>query len=465
MWTFFWTGRLFTPDYRIDGVNVQDFLQQHYLGAMDQVARKVAGIENVIGFDTLNEPVTGWLTRRMNYRHVAPTEENPLRPRPGLAMSPMDCLLAARGIPVEVPFVVRDPKTGALSASTERTVNSARVPIWREGIDCPFEAAGAYRLDGERAVDVRENFFQQRDGRALVASEDAYAPLFHRVAQVTRSHEPDWGVFAEIEPYAGLSGEGFPAEMPERSINASHWYDFSVLYTKRFTPEAAYDFGTGETAYGRAALKQVYCDQLGRIASHAKRFGPAGAPTLIGEFGIPYDLDHGAAFAAWAEGDHGKAPWVEHVDALSLMYEAMDALQLHSTQWNYTASNRNDLMVGDGWNQEDLSIFSRDQQTDPASPGSGGRAIEGFCRPFVRRTTGVLREMAFDAETKRFTASIGEIRDSGIDEFAEIYVPFAQFGISPDIAVSGADWRFDSPTQILRLFYTYRDEVHVVITC
>ncbi|MDO6414706.1 cellulase family glycosylhydrolase [Sphingomonas sp. BIUV-7] len=463
MWTFFWTGRLFTPDYTIDGVNVQDFLQSHYLGAMDQVARKVAGIENVLGFDTLNEPVTGWITRRMTYRHVAPTLENALRPRLGLAMSALDCLLAARGIPVAVPLVVRDPQTGALSAPADKIVNANRISIWRDGLDCPFEAAGAYRLDGDRVAEVTDDFFQRRGGRELNAEEDAYSPLFHKVADITRAHQPAWGVFAEIEPYAAVSGEGFPAEMPERSVNASHWYDYSTLYTKRFQPEAAYDFATGETSYGRNALKQIYCEQLGRIAGHARGFGPAGAPTLIGEFGIPYDLDHGAAFAAWAAGNHGDELWAEHVAALSLMYEAMDQLQLHSTQWNYTASNRNDLMIGDGWNQEDLSIFSRDQQTDPADPDSGGRAIAGFCRPFVRRTAGRLIEMTFDIDRLIFTAEIGDLDEGNGPDFAELYVPHVHFGAAPAIEVEGADWRYARSTQLLTLAYPSAAIVRITI--
>ena len=78
------------------------------------------------------------------------------------------------------------------------------------------------------------------------------------------------------------------------------------------------------------------------------------------------------------------------------MYSALDELLLHSTQWNYTASNRNDLRIGDGWNQEDLSIFSADQCLDPGDPDSGGRALEGFCRPFARRVQGRIRRMQFD---------------------------------------------------------------------
>lgn len=145
---------------------------------------------------------------------------------------------------------------------------------------------------------------------------------------------------------------------------------------------------------------------------------------MIGEFGIPYDLDEGAVFDAWASGDR-EGIWDRHEEALALMYDAMDALGLHSTQWNYTASNRNDARIGDGWNQEDLSIFSRDQQDAPADLSSGGRAVRGFCRPYARRIQGRLRSMRFDWRVGGFRMEFDA--DFAIAGATEIYVPRLQF--------------------------------------
>jgi hypothetical protein len=87
------------------------------------------------------------------------------------------------------------------------------------------------------------------------------------------------------------------------------------------------------------------------------------------------------------------------------MYNALDAHLLSSTQWNYTASNRNDPMVGDGWNQEDLSVWSLDQ-FDETDPQSGGRAVAGFSRPYVRAAQGSLLRQYFDRDTATFEATI-----------------------------------------------------------
>jgi hypothetical protein len=74
-----------------------------------------------------------------------------------------------------------------------------------------------------------------------------------------------------------------------------------------------------------------------------------------------------------------------HAEALGRMYDALDRLLLNSTQWNYTVANENDVAVGDGWNQEDLSIWSADQSTDASDPDSGGRGIAASDVPWRQR--------------------------------------------------------------------------------
>jgi hypothetical protein len=266
---------------------------------------------------------------------------------------------------------------------------------------------------------LNDDFLRVAGGRTLSLSDHGYGPLFHKVAEVTREYQPDWSVFVEMDPFARAARRVFPENLPERSVNASHWYDAATLYMKRFDANDHYAAATGAREQGLDVIGARYIRELGSFNEQAKRF-PGGAPSLIGEFGIPYDLDEGAAYEAWREGKR-QGVWKAHIDALSLMYDALDANVLHSTQWNYTASNRNDLRIGDRWNQEDLSIFSRDQQDDPSDPDSGGRAIEGFCRAYARAIQGRLTKMHFDRETARFTLAFEA--DADIAGVTEVYVP------------------------------------------
>lgn len=64
MFTLFWGGRDFAPKAIIDGVNIQDYLQNHFIAACKYFAEKIheAGdIENdvVIGWESMNEPNRG----------------------------------------------------------------------------------------------------------------------------------------------------------------------------------------------------------------------------------------------------------------------------------------------------------------------------------------------------------------------------------------------------------------------
>ncbi|MEY4429523.1 MAG: hypothetical protein RLZZ182_2212, partial [Pseudomonadota bacterium] len=123
MWTLFWAGNLFVPEHRVGSETVQDYLQRHFLGAVDQVAARIAGMSHVMGFDSLNEPGTGWLGERLTYRHAAPSTENPAPPRVGLALSPLDGLAIASGLSVEAPVLVRNRATGRAEQAGTRVVN------------------------------------------------------------------------------------------------------------------------------------------------------------------------------------------------------------------------------------------------------------------------------------------------------------------------------------------------------
>jgi hypothetical protein len=283
----------------------------------------------------------------------------------------------------------------------------------------------------------REDFFQTVRGKTIDPEHDGMAPFFDRVAKAIRSINNDWLVFAEVDPFRGLDGDGFPP-VPERTVNASHWYDIVTLVTKTFMYPQSINPFTMKMLNGKAEIEGQYAAQLGRIKGLSSTI-PGGAPTLIGEFGIPFDLDGCAAYEAWAKGDRTTKPWERHVMALDLMYNAMDTHLLSSTQWNYTASNRNDPACGDGWNQEDLSVFSRDQLTDIRDPNSGGRGIDGFVRPYVKATQGVLKSMKFDRETGEFRFVFDA--DTSIAAPTEVYVPTNQF--PDDFVVTGPGLRGD----------------------
>jgi hypothetical protein len=160
-------------------------------------------------------------------------------------------------------------------------------------------------------------------------------------------------------------------------------------------------------------------------------------PMLIGEFGIPYEMNDGEAYRT---GDYSK----QEV-ALDASYRALDQLQLHGTQWNYTADNSHEH--GDQWNAEDLSIFSPDDVEHPGDLDSGGRARRAFCRPYVRHWAGTPRRMAFELETGSFSAALD--REPAIPAATVVYVPRLHYPDGPTVTVSAGETSYDPATQLL----------------
>ena len=426
MWTAFFAGALLTPRWTVDGRNVQDYLQEHYLGAVRALAARLRELPNVIGFDSLNEPGMGWIGKPLSKLPKDNSPDNsPARMLPG--WTPLAGLMVARGLSVSLPTHGGAPPL---------QVNAAHETIWLPGVADPFEQAGAWKLDGGAATVLDEDFFCRTAQGPLHFERDCLGPFFARVAAAVREVRADWLLFAEINPHSILSGRTFP-EMPPDSVNASHWYDIELLWSKRF-PDSL------DAAQTRALLHR-YRFQLAYLRSFGERIR-GGAPTLIGEFGIPYDLNDGDSFRRWAQGERGADVWQPQALALRHTYDVLDEFLLSSTQWNYTASNRNDLRIGDGWNQEDLSVFSRDQQ---AGGLDGGRAIEGFCRPYVRRTQGMLIQLRYDREAG--TLALKLQADTAVAAPTEIYVP-ARLAAGLTVECSApAEWEHQPAKQQLLL--------------
>lgn len=418
MWTLFFAGSDFAPSAKVDGVSIQHFLQERYLGAMRAVAERVTHLDNVIGFDTLNEPGTGYIDKPM---------DQPLQRGQGLVWTPLEGLAVASGMARSLPMFAFGQ--GVVSA---KTVNADKVSLWLAGRTDPFREAGAWDIDPNgNPVAIVPDYFQRAGNRQVDIERDYMVPFFNHMADTIRAVRRDWLVFAEIDPFDAAKGHGFPEGMPERSVNASHWYDLSALVTKRFNPEQQINVLSGEVREGARAIEDSYARDLGVLKAAGEKLN-GGSPTLIGECGIQYDMNDAEAYHRWDSGERSASIWSAQTAALDLMYNALDRLLLSSTQWNYTASNRNDPMLGDGWNQEDLSIWSADQML-PGDPFSGGRAVEGFCRPYVRSAQGTLLEQRFDRETGVFEAEIAA--DPGIAGPTEVYVPAAQYphGFSWDV--------------------------------
>lgn len=461
MWTLFFGGKDFARGFKIDGKNVQDYMLDHYLGCLKEIGKRVKDFPNVMGFDSLNEPSKGWIGRAINDRHVKGTKRNP--PLPGIPWSPIDALYSSRGFSIEMPFLELSLMRGGFVPKRNILVNPNRVNLWINDEKDPFMKSGAWELNNDGNYEILKNdHFQNVDNRRVNFIEDYMTPFFDIVSKTIREINPEWLLFAEITAEEATFDPSFPKIMPPKSVNATHWYDIAISGTKRVLYPVTLDLIERKPAIGKKGIGKMYKRQLGKIKNASGNINN-GCPTLIGEFGVHMDLYKGKAYKKWNKGLHDQKIWKKHIFALDLMYNAMDALFLNGTYWNYTAANRNDLRIGDGWNQEDLSIYCIDQRDNPSDINSGGRAIQGFVRPYARFIQGTPIKMSFDIKKKVFSLEYNS--DPEISAPTEIYVPKIQFpsGYTLNI-INKSSIQEEREGQLVKILSKEKDIVKVIIT-
>lgn len=429
MFTLFFAGDDFAPSLRIEGEGAQDWLVGRYLGAIRALAARLAPYPNVVGLDSLNEPGSGWAC------------QSDLRLRPegfpsiGPTPTPLEAMAAGEGLPTEAAVV--GLRGLGLGVRGRAPFGTPGVRAWREGAGCPWRAEGIWEERDGRALALRPAWFSERaaGGRGLPGGatprarqelfNEAYLkPFVARFADAVRGAAPGaarYAIFIEGVPEAARPRYS-PGELPGIA-NAAHWYDGFTLNLKRWTGFLAVDTERMALVFGARAVRLYFRRAMERLAAHSRR-EMAGAPTLLGEFGLPFDLNNRRAFAS---GDYRV-----HEGALAAYYDAVDAALLDSTIWNYTADNGQER--GDGWNGEDLSIYcadhapggSRGERSETGDPrDSGGRALRGFVRPYALATAGEIESMSFSMRSGRFELAYRP--DPAVAAPSLVFVPRLQY--------------------------------------
>ncbi|MBN2502844.1 MAG: cellulase family glycosylhydrolase [Anaerolineales bacterium] len=429
MFTLFFGGNDFAPQTKVDGMPVQEYLQSHYINAIRQIAERLKGLPHVVGYDTLNEPYPGYIGwEDLNH----PEAEVEMGPIP----SPLQSMALGAGIPQYVDVWDRR-MTGPKKIET-RLLNPEGVSLWMDGYEPVWKANGVWDAAGGEVRLLRPDHFTRVDGKPISFNQDYLRPFANRYAAEIRAidstPERDPIIFVETVPMQELPQWG--PEDAHNIASAPHWYDGVVLFMKTFNPMIGIDARTLKIQLGKRRIRKSFAEQLRRYKREAADY-LGGVPTLIGEIGIAYDLDDKKAFRT---GDFS-----QQVQAFDRTMVALEDALVSATLWNYTADNTNER--GDLWNDEDLSLFSRDQQDDPSDLDSGGRALEAVVRPYAMKTAGTPLVMSFDHKTKVFAFQFEH--DPAVDAPTEIFVPETQYPNGCNVQVSDGEYEIDAERQLL----------------
>jgi hypothetical protein len=435
MFTLFFAGADFAPETTIDGVNVQDYLQGHYCAMVEQVVKRLANKGNVLGYDCMNEPSKGYI----GYNNIAKMEWDL---KLGYSPTPFQAMMLGDGRAQSVDFYSLT-YFGPVPRG-KRRLDPQGLRAWKEGVECIWKRNGVWDMDSKgKPVLLQPEYFSKVDGKEILFTRDYLRPLINRVSKTIHKTSPEAMIFVEFDASGADQIPHWTENDAKNIVYAPHWYDFLTLMTKQYYRHLGVDALNYRVVAGHEAKRLSFIEDLAFDKMIAEtRF--RGVPTLIGEVGIPFDMNNREGYL------HDN--WDKHVLALDDTMSALDANLLNFTLWNYTADNTN--KHGDSWNGEDLSIYSPDQRTNPEDINSGGRALLGFVRPYARATAGQPIEMQFDLHKGEFFYRF--CHEAGINNPTEFFIPNLQYPNGYEVELSDGHYESDSEEQ--RLYYWHETE-------
>jgi hypothetical protein len=393
LFTLFFAGRDFAPKCVIDGCNIQDYLQSHYIEAFGQLADRIRDAGDlldtcVIGWDSLNESSEG-LVGYLNL-HLLPTKQGSTLKK-GPAPTPAQSLRLGMGQaqtvenwtfnafgPRRAGSVTIDPKGLTIWTDPSSEPDGVhprygwkRGPEWQLGVDIwalhevwDIETGYVMRPDYFRYPPMAEFSTPGEEIAEVEFVADYWAPHWQAWARRIRKAHPEAIHF--VAPPVFAQPPPLPDEdLAGRCAYSAHYYDGLTLVTRHWNWFNADALGLLRGKYrskfqalkvGEGAIRRSLQAQLKTLKDDAPILG--AYPSMIGEVGIPFDMDERRAYG-WTDGGRHKGDFSSQQRALDASLNAMDGPNsLNYTIWTYCPDNVHSW--GDLWNMEDLSLWSVD---------------------------------------------------------------------------------------------------------
>jgi hypothetical protein len=372
IFTFFFAGRDFAPKCIIDGKNIQDYLQDHFVNACAHLAKRIheAGdLENeiVIGWESMNEPnrgLVGWgdIT-------VIPDEQ---KLQKGTSPTAWQAILTGSGRACEVdtwdfggmgPYksgrVLVDPQgeSAWLPADyDESRYGYKRDPGWKLG-ECIWAQHGVW--DPKTDTLLKKDYFKKNPRTGEVLDYEQFTNIYYmghyrKFRDAIRAHHKDSIMFCQppvLEIPPSIKGT---ADDDPKMVYAPHYYDGVTLMTKKWNRYWNVDvFGILRGRYmspafavkiGETAIRNCFKDQLSAIRQEGEDY-MGNHPCVLTEFGIPYDMDDKYAYKTGDYSSQSAAMDANHF-AIEGSGMAGYTLWLYMTEvWLYSVPRKTSVLI------------------------------------------------------------------------------------------------------------------------
>ncbi|CCE62315.1 hypothetical protein TPHA_0C01590 [Tetrapisispora phaffii CBS 4417] len=524
MFTLFFAGKDFAPKCVINGENIQDYLQNHFIDAflelykrVQETAPSLISEDVLIALESMNEPNMGFLGERD--LGIIPAERDlKLGPTPtgfqsfilGEGMSSNVCtynygkLGFVKGKDIKI-----DPKGKKAWLAKEecdvidKKYNWIRGSEWVPGT-CIWKLHGIWKHSDARNPElIKPDYFYNKQSDNSQQSEkidekffinnyfvDYYSKLYHKFRAISET-----GLLIMQPP---------PLKEPpilknadcidNNTILACHFYDGMTLIYKTWNrifnvdtlgiTRKKYSNPVLSLSFGENNIRKSIKLQLKQMVEECKTHIGANVPVMFTEIGIPFNMNNKSSY------DDGN--YSRQIRALDALQFALEDLNISYSLWCYCHLNSHKW--GDGWNNEDLSIWSADDmqlknsklldipnspirnmakssvdlvQYDPSMKNydeqlilienldlQGFRALDALIRPFPLKINGSFRHAAFLLKDTSYRLEIDGNSSKDNTSCTQIYLPLYHFPISNiDISSSTNKVLLDANRQVLLWYH------------
>ena len=423
----FFAGRDVYPNYEIDGENITDYLQNDYAQAWAQVAKRVQGLPNVIGYDVINEPVGIYYILLLYALLFQQAEASP------------DGAIDDAQFAAQIATVIGECRQHGMTAAEADLLqlvlsgmqtlphNAAQF----EALGFPVGSAGSlpYAADFGGILKLLINF-----------NRNYLDPFYSRVGQAIQAADPNAIVWIEpslgLSDTAGIFGVDITPMIAPDGVNqlvfAPHFYaDVYPISLDPFPPPR--DFTVGEVQY------RDYTSDILNAVNEAK-FSLGNPPTVMGEFGTYFNF--GGIQDSIAH----------HYDVsaaiLDNYYRVLESQMLSRQVWCWSPENTE--AWGEGWNHEDFSVLG---------PNQLPRGDDAYTRVTPRVTSGRPVSYHYNSPLAYYQPQPGvptpyqefDLEMAGLETSAptEIFVPAVKFKSGFYVYISDGQCYYDPDAQIL----------------
>lgn len=384
MFTLFFSGSIFTPKAKIDDVNIEDYLQNHFIEAyaflINHLKNEIPDVFDrcLLGIESMNEPNNGLYG--LSDLNTCPEGQ---RLKLDETPTPIQSLRLGMGIPEEVdmyslslvgPVKIGtkwcDPKGDIAWVTEENNKDNhygfRRSANWKLG-ECIFAQHGVW--DSVTGRMILPDYFKihPETGEILDETKFINGPFLNFWYKFKeRMREIDSDMFLIIEPPVLQIPPLIKNDkkyLDNRTLVAVHYYDgMSLMFQKWNRLLNADTLGIMRGRYfnpvfglvlGESNIRKSIRKQMKSMATECNENMGFNIPVIFTETGMPFNMDNKRSYA---DGNYDSQE-----GANDAILSALENEQLNFTYWCYNPENSHEW--GDLWNLEDFSIWSKDDQT------------------------------------------------------------------------------------------------------